>query len=212
MSQHQFDGTFHPLARYLHSPLLLLPPLPLFSLCCPKHSRRWRHLSSLHSKELSSAISVCSLDGVWLTILILWGLFFFNEVFFLTVAVFLDSIILYLLPAEAILGSWSREVANTVKKHALKYYCAEAYLPDHLFHFIALLVWVCMSLRLFLSLMVCTFTWYIKRAILVKTRGLVPESCLLAAARRRRRGIATCFVWDSRHQQTTSRFRVYPLL
>lgn len=141
--------------------------------------------------------SICYLDGVWLTTLVLWGLFFFffNEV--LMVVMFLNSIFLYLLPTEVILHGWSRTVNDTAKKRALKYYCAEAYILDHLFHFISFLVWVCLILRLFLSPTVCTFIWSIKKALLSKPRRLVPECCLQEVASNRKRASATCLPGNS---------------
>lgn len=121
--------------------------------------------------------------------------FFFNEV--LMVVMFLNSIFLYLLPTEVILHGWSRTVNDTAKKHALKYYCAEAYILDHLFHFISFLVWVCLILRLFLSPTVCTFIWSIKKALLSKPRRLVPECCLQEVASNRKRASATCLPGNS---------------
>lgn len=146
MSQHQSDGTFRPFACYLQPPLLLLPALSLFFHCSPKCSR-WRHLSSLHSKQPSSAICLLPWWGLTYNSGSFRTFFFFNEV--LMVVVFLNSIILYLLPTEDILHSWSGKVDNTAKKHALKYYCAEACILDHLFHFISFLVCICLSLRFF---------------------------------------------------------------
>lgn len=107
--------------------------------------------------------------------------------------------------AGAILHSWSRKFANIAKKAHIKILMCRS------IHFIALLVWVCNSLWLFLSPTVY-FSWYLLRFLLDKTTWLMPEFCLLSSATREGRDTATCFPWDSRYQQTTSLFRVYPLL